>query len=633
MMHRLLLAFFLFTGLLSAQNGCYDCHGEQDFVRVTDSGAEESLFVSDSVFAQSAHSDFSCTDCHVDAVGDPHPDTLAVVDCGACHEDYLVDYLKGVHGKRFAAGDSCAPSCASCHGKHDIKSSTDVTSKTSTINLPATCGSCHQKGGPACTHDIEVALPVERYERGVHGLSLVEGNDAAASCNDCHGSHLLLPRSDPRSKIYQLNISATCGKCHDDIVKEYDNSSHGRALANGEFDAPTCITCHGEHQILSPSDEAAPTNPIHIANQTCMPCHGSAKLNEKYGLLPDPTESYKNSYHGLASAGGSKVVANCTSCHGIHNILGQDDPNSTIYPSNLSKTCGSCHLNATEEFSQSYVHVSPYSLEDQIAKVIRQVYIILIIVVIGGMIMHNFVIWIGYVRKKIQALKTAPVIQRFDKHWIAQHVATMIAFITLVITGFALKFPDAGWVQLLGKLGLTEHVRSLIHRVAAVLLIAAAVYQWLFLLFVKKWRGELKSLAPSITDMRQFFQHMEYHLGLTKKYPDFDRYSYVEKAEFWALVWGNLIMVFTGLVLWFPTVATKYFPSWIIKASEAVHYYEAWLAALAILFYHMFFAIFHPDDYPINLAGFTGKIPEEEARERFPKWYRRLMEKETTRRY
>ena len=630
MLHKLLPIFFMFTALLFAKEACYECHGEQDFTRTTDAGVEESLFVSDSVFAQSVHGDFSCIDCHTDAVGDPHPDTLAAVNCGLCHEDEVVDYTSGIHGQKFMAGDTCAPTCASCHGTHNIKSSTDATSKTYAVNLPATCGACHKKGGPACTHRIDIAQPVENFERGVHGHALEQGNDQAASCNDCHGSHLLLPRSDPRSKIYQTNISKTCGRCHEDIVQEYDNSSHGRALAKGEFDAPTCITCHGEHQILSPLNEEAPTNPIHIANRTCMPCHGSAKLNRKYGLLPNPTESYQSSYHGLASARGSKIAANCTSCHGIHNILGPDDPNSTINPANLSATCGSCHPNASEEFSRSYVHVRALSLEDKIANVIRQIYILLIVVVIGGMILHNFVIWIGYVRKKIRALKTTPVIRRFDKHWIAQHIATMIAFTILVITGFALKFPDAGWVQFLGKIGLTESVRGVTHRVAAVVLIAAALYQWVFLLFVKKWKGEIKSLAPSAADIRQFFQHMEYHLGLTKKYPDFDRYSYVEKAEFWALVWGNLIMLFTGLVLWFPTVATKYFPGWIVKASETVHYYEAWLAALAILFYHMFFAIFHPDDYPINLAGFTGKIPEEEAKERFPKWYRKLMEKETS---
>ena len=619
---------FSYTSVLFAENACFECHGEPDFLRETADGKEESLYVSDSTFAASVHGDFECLDCHVDAVGDPHPDTLSAVNCALCHEDEQKQFALSIHGRKFMAGDSCAPTCFSCHGKHDIKSSSDESSKTFSVNLPNTCGECHKKDGPLCTHEIDLASPVENFEKGVHGQALLEGNDEAASCNDCHGSHLLLSRANPQSKIFQQNISKTCSKCHEDIVREYDNSSHGKALARGEFDAPTCITCHGEHNIMSPSNEKAPTNAVNIANQTCEPCHGSLKLNEKYGLLPDPTQSYASSYHGLASAGGSKIAANCTSCHGVHNILGPDDPESTINPANLKQTCGACHPNATEEFANSYVHIKVESLSDNIARIIAKIYIWLIVIVIGGMVLHNFIIWLSYVRKKYRALHQQSTIIRFDRHWVIQHVATMASFTLLVITGFALKFPNAGWVQFLSAIGLTEHIRGIVHRLSAVVLIAAAIYQWVFILFARKWKGELQSLLPSFIDIREFIQHMKYHLGLQKERPDFARYSYIEKAEFWALVWGNMVMLLTGLILWFPTIATRLFPSWtwLVKASETVHYYEAWLAALAILLYHMFFAIFHPEDYPINLTGFTGKITEDEAKERFPRWYRKMMQ-------
>ena len=621
------IVFCLFTNIAMAQSDCFECHGEVDFMGETDSGEEISLFVSDSTFANSVHGAFECVDCHTDAVGDPHPDVLAAVNCGMCHEDDQAQFEEGLHGRKLLSGDINAPTCASCHGKHDILNSTEANSRTNSIRLVETCSACHKKNGQATAEVNRISEPVERFDKGVHGSSLAEGNDEAASCNDCHGSHLLLPRSNPQSKIFQLNISQTCGECHSDVAEEYDNSSHGKALAAGEFQAPTCITCHGEHEILSPSDASSPTNPNNIANQTCQPCHGSAKLNEKYGLLPDPTRSYKNSYHGLASARGSKVAANCTSCHGVHNIMGVNDPESTIYPANLAETCGSCHPNASEEFSKSYVHAKAGSIDDIISNIIAKVYKWLIVIVIGGMILHNFIIWFSYVRKKYRFLKQQETIQRFDRHWVIQHVSTFLSFTTLVVTGFALKFPDAGWVQLLTELGLTEMVRSVLHRIAAVVLITAAVYQWVYLLFMKKWKGELQTLMPTFTDAREFVQHMGYHLGFKSPKPDFARYSYIEKAEFWALIWGNIVMMLTGLVLWFPTLALSIFPSWswLIKVSETVHYYEAWLAALAIFFYHMFFAIFHPEDYPINLAGFTGKITEEEAKERFPRWYRKVM--------
>ena len=625
----LCILFLSLSSYLFAQNSCLECHGDKDFSVTTDSGEELSLFVDETVFKKSIHGELECTDCHTDATGDPHPEKLAKVDCGICHEDETSEYGEGVHGKRYLQGDESAPTCASCHGKHDILSTDNPESRTYPINLPNTCGQCHKSDGVVSERDIDVSKPYERFEKGVHGHALMEGNEAAASCNSCHGSHLLLPKSDPRSLIYRTNISHTCGKCHDDIATEYDKSIHGQALARGEFDAPTCITCHGEHEIQSPTEPTSPTNPEHIAEETCSPCHGLPKLNQKYGLLPNPVESYQHSYHGLASSRGSKIAANCTSCHGIHNILPQSDPNSTIHPANLTKTCGNCHPNATESFARSYIHASPLSLEDRISSIIKSIYIYLIIIVIGGMIVHNFIIWFSYVRAKYNALKVQSTIRRFDRHWVIQHIATFVSFTLLVITGFALKFPDATWAQLLTRIGLTEHVRGIVHRASAVVLIAAAAYQWLFLLFARSWRGELKSLLPTITDIHEFFLNMRYYLGITRTRPDFDRYSYVEKAEFWALVWGNLIMALTGIVLWFPTHATFLFPSWIIKVSETIHYYEAWLATLAILFYHMFFAIFHPEDYPINLTGLTGLMPEEEAKERFPRWYRRITGKTT----
>ena len=635
MLRNTLLVLFItlsITSVLFAQSNCYECHGEMDFTRTNEAGDEESMFVADSIFVGSVHGDFDCVDCHADAVGDPHPDELEKVNCGVCHEDDHELFQAGLHGQKLLSGDDCAPTCASCHGKHDILSSADEKSRTHSINLVATCSACHKKDGPACLDRFGVSQPVERFDDGVHGEALAQGNEEAASCNDCHGSHLLLPRSNPQSKIFQLNISSTCGECHTDVAEEYNNSSHGKALAAGEFEAPTCITCHGEHEILSPSDEASPTHAHNIANQTCEPCHGSVKLNEKYGLLPDPTRSYENSYHGLASARGSKVAANCTSCHGVHNIMGVNDPESTIYPANLAETCGSCHPNASEEFSKSYVHEKAGSFDDIVSNIIKKIYKWMIVLVIGGMILHNFIIWLSYVRKKYRFLKQQETIQRFDRHWVIQHVSTFLSFTTLVVTGFALKFPDAGWVQLLTELGLSEIVRSVLHRIAAVVLIAAAVYQWVYLLFMKKWKGELQTLLPTFTDAREFVQHMGYHLGFKTPMPEFSRYSYIEKAEFWALIWGNIVMMLTGLVLWFPTVALSIFPSWswLIKVSETVHYYEAWLAALAIFFYHMFFAIFHPEDYPINLAGFTGKITEEEAKERFPRWYRKVMRSRTS---
>lgn len=627
-MRRIMLAavltFLTISGNGYGQSTCAECHGEKDFIGETADGKERSLFVDEELYQQSVHAGFECVDCHVDGEGDPHPESLEKVNCAMCHEDSWDNFAAGIHDKLFMEGDSAAPNCASCHTAHNILYSSDTNSTTCACNLPVTCGKCHGSGGVASYSEYRVDEPVENFQKGVHGLALQEGNNEAASCNDCHESHKLLPSSNPASPIFLMNISKTCSKCHEQEAKEYDSSIHGVALENGEFDSPTCTNCHGEHQNISLAQGEANSQ---LVEETCAPCHSIAKLNEKYGILRDVVSSYQSSYHGLANAGGSKVAAKCTSCHGIHNIYGQADSRSTIHANNLVETCGSCHPNATESFAQSYIHENPNSIEDKLSSVIRVVYIWLIVVVIGGMLLHNFIIWFFYVKAKLRALKLVSTVERFDRHWVIQHVSTFLAFTTLVITGFALKYPDQAWVRFLSYIGLDEIIRGVVHRIAAVVLIVSATYQFIFLLFVKKWKGELVNLLPNIGDVRLFVQNMKYYLGISKDRPDFERYGYVEKAEYWALVWGNAVMAVTGFVLWFPTVATKFFPSWIIKVSETIHFYEAWLAFLAIVIYHMFFAIFHPEDYPINLTGFTGKMPEEEVKERFPAWYRKLKSK------
>jgi formate dehydrogenase gamma subunit len=627
-----LLSLFVFialaAGSVAAQSPCAACHGDSTMTRPNPVGGEDTLYVDEAKFAMSVHGALSCTDCHADAAGEAHDVPLERVDCAACHADAAGEYAKGLHARSLAAGNNDAPTCSDCHGKHDILSSLETNSHTHPARLPETCGSCHRNEGIAKRHDIRIAAPVEQFNRGVHGKALMDGNDGAATCSSCHESHNLRETTDPESPVNRANISQTCGTCHGDVAAEYDASIHGKRLAQGVAEVPACTFCHGEHNILSNTDENSPTAANNLSEKLCAPCHGMPQLNEKYGISVDPVSSYRASYHGLATNRGSKVAANCASCHGVHNILPQDDPASTIHVANLTKTCGSCHPNASEEFSQSYIHAKQDSFGDRLAEFIRVTYIWLIVVVIGGMVLHNLVIWLKYARAKWRALKLQKTIQRFDRQWVIQHVAIIISFSILVITGFALKFPQAQWAKLLTSLGLTEWLRGTIHRIAAVVMLAAGLYHLGYLAFARNAKGELKALLPGINDVREFIANMKFHLGLSKERANFGRYGYVEKAEYWALVWGTVVMAVTGFVLWFPTTATYLLPAWIVKVSETIHYYEAWLATLAILLYHMFFAIFHPADYPINLTGFTGKITEEEAEERFPAWYEEVKEKE-----
>ncbi len=128
-------------------------------------------------------------------------------------------------------------------------------------------------------------------------------------------------------------------------------------------------------------------------------------------------------------------------------------------------------------------------------------------------------------------------------------------------------------------------------------------------------------MLPAFHDVSDAKTSMWYYLGFSKKKPRYGRYDYTQKAEYWALIWGTAVMALTGFVLWFPVAAVSVFPTWIITASQTIHYYEAWLATLAIVVGHLFFVIFYPGEYPMNWAWITGRMTRRAVREHHTRWY------------
>ena len=242
-------------------------------------------------------------------------------------------------GLRAAAG----PDCASCHEQ------AQKLEKSAHAGLP--CETCHESH-ETYPHPPNVPKPVcttchvdqaGQYASGVHGQARKNGNEGAPDCGMCHGSaHELLP---PKSAAFRTAVPDTCGLCHPDVVEQFRKSVHGQALSRGITDAPLCTDCHGEHAILKHTNQASPVNPLHIRD-TCGNCHGDVRLTRKFGLPSDRLISFDSSFHGLAAKSGSQTVANCASCHGVHNILASSDANSTINHKNLPKTCGQCHRSS-----------------------------------------------------------------------------------------------------------------------------------------------------------------------------------------------------------------------------------------------------------------------------------------------
>jgi len=615
--------------------GCTDCHTTiKDFphpdkvskVRCSSCHTDETSHVANSIHA--ALGDGACQSCH----GDPHEVApaaqVAPAKCAQCHADEVKAFRQSIHGQAAAAGDPDGPRCESCHGPgHQILASGDAASPVAKKNLPETCASCHSNQQFLSRHKIPFAHPVELYRQSVHGRAVADGDGAAATCSDCHGSHGIFPPKDARSKTNHWNISATCGQCHSDISKTYLESVHGEAMKAGVSAAPVCSDCHGEHLILGPKDQGSLVNAGRVSMATCGRCHSDERLALRYNLPADRVPSYADSYHGLASRSGSQVVANCASCHGVHNIFRSSDPRSTVNATNLPKTCGACHAGAGERFVIGPVHVQTTTgPAHPVVKWIRWTYIFLIPATLTFMVMHNLLDFLRKLLRRQPRHESGGQVSRMNLNFRIAHWGVILSFPTLVFTGFALKYPESWWAR---PMMLWEgHIafRGLVHRSAAVVLLASTIYHVIHLSFINRRDGArfLKAMFPDVKDATDLLQVFTYNLGLTKAEPHFAKFNYAEKVEYWAFMWGTVVMTVSGFLLWFNNFTLRYFPKWVSDAATAVHYYEALLATFSILLWHFYMVIFDPLVYPMDTAWLNGKVPADHYRHARPEYLRAL---------
>jgi cytochrome b subunit of formate dehydrogenase len=583
---------------------CADCH---------ETSAHGSDFRDD--LDHSVHDGFDCLDCHVDRDTVPHtileePFFVGCEGCRTCHDEASEQYQ--AHGRSARGTCEDMPHCSDCHGDHDILPSSVKRSRTHPVELPHTCGVCHENLDITKKYDILIDHPIEIYETSVHGQATKGGVYVAASCNDCHSSegtaHKILSPGFPDSSINHFNIPRTCGQCHKGIENDFLEGIHGKLVSRGETDAPVCTDCHGEHGILSPDDPRSPVSRSRVAEMTCSPCHESAVLNEKYGLKTERLTTFIDSYHGLKSKAGDTHVANCASCHGVHRILPSSDPTSTVNPANLQHTCGECHPGISEEMAAMPIHgVSGEGLRTPIADVVEDIYIIAIAVIIGLMVLHWLIDLFRHLRN---VMSKRPQVRRMHADEVAQHAFLSISFIVLVVSGFALRY-DEGFLAVLffGWEGGFE-VRGIVHRVAAVIFMLTVTWHVIFLT-IPRGRKFLHDMMPIRRDFAFFVNRMLYNLGLRPDMGCIQRFNYVEKAEYWGLVWGTAIMVTTGLMLWFDNWFIGFLPKGVLDVALVVHFWEAWLAVLTIAVWHLYSVIFHPHVYPMNPSWVTGHMPEE----------------------
>jgi predicted CXXCH cytochrome family protein len=395
--HRGSLGFLLLVAVLGlTQPGtsyaqedndtCFMCHDDDEF-EVDRNGESILLYVGPEAFATSVHGEFDCTDCHEDASED-HPERLEKVLCGNCHDDVQLDFDASSHGLALNRNAPFAPECRDCHGVHDIRRPTDPESKVYKTNIPYTCGRCHREGAPvATTYDLYEHDIVENYSQSIHGEGLFKkGLKVTATCSDCHGSHSILPHTDPRATIAPRNIAATCMECHAQIEDVHARVIRGELWESEPGAIPACTDCHRPH--LARKETVTMT----VSDNSCLKCHDDRSLMNvaaddtvslfvdaevlrasAHATIPcvkchsdvDPRKDrpcepastvdcsnchaqisveYYASGHGVAHLEGQEQAPYCTSCHGSHDILRHSDENSLSYRANVPSLCGSCHV-------------------------------------------------------------------------------------------------------------------------------------------------------------------------------------------------------------------------------------------------------------------------------------------------
>lgn len=531
--------------------------------------------------AGAAMKDSDCLECHAD-------NTLTKTNASGREISLFVD------AAQLAASAHKTNSCASCHS--------DLTDEHPDDNIAAKlvdCRQCHER-------------QTESYGASVHGLALLAGRADSAICQDCHDSHEVVPPISPLSPLHVSRQAETCGGCHDQEAQDFAASIHGQALAAGVRDAPTCTDCHFEHKIQSLASSASRK----ISEDVCSRCHASERINTKYRLPADRVRTFFDSYHGLASQYGSTLAANCGSCHGYHKVLPSTDPESTIHPSHLVETCGKCHPGANEKFALSKIHVdiaaaqSAPDISSQINWWVRKVYLLLIFGVVGAMFVHNLLLFLKKVAAHLRSTGRPVLRMGRSQRW--QHAILAASFIALAITGFALKFPDS-WVALL--MGSSEPFRRWSHRIAGVVLLVVGLYHLIYLFRTREGWRLVKDLFPIKKDLADVIAMVRYLVGLSPEKPKIGRFGYAEKMEYWAVVWGTMLMGVTGLMIWFKMEVTQWLPRWAVDVALTIHYYEAILACLAIVVWHFYHVIFDPDVYPLNMACWDGKVSEHWQKE------------------
>ena len=495
-----------------------------------------------------------------------------------------------VHG-RFA--------CRQCHGDID-----QVPHKLPVAKVDCSVA-CHVID-PYTGKDFNHLKMAQELAASVHGRTGKDPYDhRKPACKDCHFNSIYwqkLPDNLARAK-------AKCLTCHENY-NELDGDFRHLALHIREdeywrhqqnFEA--CIRCHTDNELVSDSLESL------LISGTMV-------------------SSFLESFHGRGFSFGDQRSPVCADCHGHHNILSHKDPRSSINPANLQQTCSAtgCHDGATVSFATTgSMHNVYQGLKVETLVWVKRVYIWIILLTIGGMMLHNLLDYLAW-RRHRKAHAAAHAAAERDPaqrgHGIARmfrrltpaerisHVIMFVSFTLLAMTGVILWIPPERFGTLTEWVWFMP-VRDWSHRVAAILLTAVSIYHILYALLTRRGRALTWAMLPGPSDLRLIRHNISFMAGLRKDRPDFGFFNYGEKMEYWAFAWGSVVMTATGVILWFEQLGSKF----ITDLARLVHSLEAILAVAAIVVWHFWNVHWKPSRWPMSEVWIDGRMGEEDMEE------------------
>lgn len=629
-------------GGAAANAGCLRCHAKAD---ITSSKDGHSLKVQGNAVAGSVHAKLSCTQCH-SSVDPSHEKADGVrvpaVTCAGCHAAVAQQYRVSTHGQLEAKQDKNAPTCAECHGMHDILSNKNPASPTFSLNVPTLCARCHRTGEKAAVrYKGKQTEIVERYTESIHGKGIAKsGLVVSAVCTSCHTAHSVLPADSAASSVSRDNIPNTCGACHVGIQEQFEKSVHSGKVTATTKQLPVCSDCHSAHTIGRTDLQGFKLGVM----DRCGKCH------EKIA------SEYFESYHGKVSRLGFTQTAQCYDCHGSHEILPARDAKAHLSSANVVATCQKCHPGAGAKFTSYITHATPHD---------RQRYpwlfyafwgMTLLLVGTLGFTGAHSVLWFWHgLRSKAhaagaaaavaataaEAAEPAPVpapfrhgkklqFERFTPLNRVLHVVMIITFIGCAATGMSLKFSSTRWASWLSHLLGGFQTAGFIHRLCALFMILLFLTHLVDL--VRRRKGQpwipyllgANTMVPTLKDAKEFVATVKYFLGRGKR-PQYSRWSYWEKFDYMGVFWGMVVIGGTGLALWFPVLVTKLLPGWSLNVATIIHSDEALLATGFIFTVHFFNTHLRPEKFPMDTVIFTGRMSVEELREEKPAEYEALV--------